>query len=307
MRYVGVFNRDGGTFRTMDLDAFCAEATTLLAEHGHSFDCRVVAGKDVAKALLEAARSGAVDVLLAGGGDGTISSAAEVAFGAGVPLAVLPAGTMNLFARALGIPLDLRAALVTLASGELASVDIATANGRPFIHQFGVGIHARLVRIRAGMIYRSRWGKMLASLRAIASAIVNPPRFETTIRTKSGSETRHVSGVSVSNNILGEGHTPYADKLDDGVLGVYIARPMSAFALAALAAGILVGRWKTHPMVSEMEAEEVTLRFPKRKSGAQAVVDGELIRLDREVILRIHPLALKVIIPRAAEKTAAAA
>ena len=55
-------------------------------------------------------------VLMAGGGDGTISAAADVAWKARVPLAVLPAGTMNLFARALKIPLELNAALESLAS-----------------------------------------------------------------------------------------------------------------------------------------------------------------------------------------------
>lgn len=53
-------------------------------------------------------------------------------------------------------------------------------------------------------------------------------------------------------------------------------------------------------MVSEKEVDEVTLHFPKRKRGAHAVIDGELIKLDRSVTLKLHPLALKVIVPKAA-------
>jgi electron transport complex protein RnfE len=65
-----------------------------------------------------------------------------------IVLAILPAGTMNLFARAMKVPLVLEEALEAIADGEVGAVDIATANGRPFVHQFSVGIHARLVRIR---------------------------------------------------------------------------------------------------------------------------------------------------------------
>jgi diacylglycerol kinase family enzyme len=306
LRFIGVFNRDGGTFKTMDLGAFCADARTIFAEHGHDLECRAVEGKDVVEALTAAAVKGKADVLLAGGGDGTISAAAKICLAAGTPLAVLPAGTMNLFARALQIPLNLSEALITLASGEISDVDIASANGRPFIHQFGVGVHARLVRIRETLTYRSRWGKMSASLRAIVSAIVNPPKFDVEVRTRKGVEKLRVSGVTVSNNIVGEGHIPHADALDQGVLGVYIAEEMSTWRLGRLAFGILIGRWKSHPQVSEKEVQEVMLRFPRRRKTALAVIDGELVELETEVTLRVHPRALQVVVAKAAAESAAA-
>ena len=235
--------------------------------------------------------------MLAGGGDGTISSAAAIAYETGTPLAVLPVGTMNLFARALKVPLVLAEALEALAGGEIGSVDIATANDRPFVHQFGVGIHARLVRIRENMSYGSRTGKMLASLRAIAAAAINPPQFEAEFHTRKGIEKRRVSGIAVSNNPLGDGQI-YADRLDAGVLGVYVAAPVSTSELLKLAADVFMGTWRASPMVSEKEIDEVTLHFPKRKRGAHAVIDGELIKLDRSVTLKAHPGALRVVLPK---------
>src|SRR5690606_30564472 len=145
--------------------------------------CSSDLGSDVAAALRKAATTDGVDAILAGGGDGTISTAAGIAYETGMPLAVLPAGTMNLFARALKVPLDLNEALEALAGGRLGEVDVATANGRLFVHQFGVGIHARLVRIREGMTYSSRVGKIFASLRAIAAAVIRPPVFEVELHT----------------------------------------------------------------------------------------------------------------------------
>jgi len=307
LRFVAVLNRDGGTLRTMDLDALCVEAIAIFERHGHELECRLVAGKRVEATLRAAAKTAGVDAILAGGGDGTISTAAGIAYSSGVPLGVLPAGTMNLFARALGMPLVLSEALEAIAAGELGAVDIASANDRPFVHQFGVGVHARLVRIRENMSYSSRIGKMLASLRAIGAAAVNPPEFSAEIRTENGVETRRVAGIAVSNNPLGSGRVLHAERLDGAVLGVYVAAPVSTSGLLKLAFDLFAGTWRESPAVSEEEVAEVTLHFPQRKRGAKAVIDGELIRLDKSVTLKVHPQGLKVILPKAEAAPAPAA
>jgi diacylglycerol kinase family enzyme len=156
------------------------------------------------------------------------------------------------------------------------------------------------VRIRENMSYASRAGKMLASLRAIAAAAVNPPEFTAEIRSENGVETRRVAGIAISNNPLGSGRVPFADRLDGAVLGVYVASPLSTWALVKLASDVFRGTWRASPMVSEEEMAEVTLHFPHRKRGAQAVIDGELIRLDRLVTLKVHPQGLKVMLPKVA-------
>jgi diacylglycerol kinase family enzyme len=305
MRFSAVFNQDGGTFRTLDMAEFCAEARRIFVAAGHEFECRCVTGDQLEAALAEVAGAGEESVLLAGGGDGTISAAAAVAFSHGVPLAVLPAGTMNLFARTLGLPLDLNAALEALAGGAIGAADIASADGRPFVHQFSVGIHARLVRIREGLAYRSRLGKMLASSRAIVAAVARPPLFEVEIRAGGRSQTRRASAVTVTNNLFEEGHIPHAEAFDAGMLGVYTAGPMTSWGMARLCLSVLRGRWKQHPQVSEEAVSAVTLRFPRRKHSAQAVIDGELVRLPQEVVLRSHPAGLRVVLPRAGAQAAA--
>ena len=297
MRVHIVLNRGGGTLRTMDLDDFCRKAEAIFAEAGHDCTCRAVDGDRMDEALRTAAASDA-EAIVAGGGDGTISAAAAIAFASGKPLGVLPAGTMNLFARALGVPLDLEQALWAIAPGEVDRIDIATANGRPFVHQFGVGIHARLVRIRNQMIYRSRIGKMLASLRAISAAVINPPRFTVDLMLGGQKSVRSVSGIVVSNNRLGNDPVPVAETLDGGVLGVYVAASVTTGELVNLMFDIFTGRWRANRVVSEAEATELTLHFPKRKHRTHAVIDGELITLDRDVDLRIQPRALRVIRPR---------
>lgn len=307
MHFIGVFNRDGGAFRTMDLEAFSAEAVRVFAGHGRSLECRLVSGAELLPELARAAEDETADALLVGGGDGTVSAAAAACFRTGTPLAILPAGTMNLFARSLQIPLDLQDALPALAGGIVRPADIATANGRPFVHQYAVGIHPRLVRLRESLTYRSRLGKIFASIRAISIAVSRPPRFDVEIGMARHSERRKASGVSVSNNVLGEGHIPHADEVDRGVLGVYVVKPMGAPAMARFCMRVLLGSWKASPLVSEDEVRRVSLRFPRRKSSAQAVIDGELIPLESRVDITIHPGALKVVRPAEAAAEAAAA
>jgi diacylglycerol kinase family enzyme len=216
-----------------------------------------------------------------------------------VPLGVLPAGTMNLFARSLQIPLNLERALEAVAGGKIQPADIATANGRPFIHQFSVGIHAKLVKLRETLSYNSRIGKMAASVRAFTSAVANAPSFQADVVTKRGVERRATSGISVSNNPL-EGPLPHAPSLDAGVLGIYIIAPLTPAIVARLCLATLRGQWKALPEISDREAKEITLRFPSRKRGAAAVIDGELMKLSDTVELKIHPGALQVMMPKAA-------
>lgn len=297
MRVAAILNRDSGTLRTMDLEAFCAEAVGVFAEAGHELQCHIVGGSDVLATIEKFSADPDIEAIVAAGGDGTISSAAAIAHRTGKVLGILPAGTMNLFARALGVPPDIRKALHAAAKGSVGKVDLAMANNRPFVHQFGVGIHARLVRIRNGMVYRSRVGKMLASLRAIIAAALNPPRFEVEFEDDSGRQKRTVSGIAVSNNPLDDGPVPVAQRLDTGRLGVYFADTVTTGELISLMVDVLVGRWRANPLVTELESENLVLHFPKRKREVHAVIDGELIELERDVELTILPQALSVIFP----------
>lgn len=302
MKLKAVFNRDGGTFKTTDMDAYCARADEIFRAAGHDISFDVVAGRDVVERLEASAREQGLDALIAGGGDGTISAAAGIAWKAGIPLGVVPAGTMNLFARSLKLPLDIHAVLDTLSEGRVQSVDIATVNDRPFVHQFSAGLHARMVRMRNAMDFASRLGKMRASTRAALGVMLRPSRFEVIfdIDHDGRNEHRVVSAISVSNNPFGENPLFFADDLTSGKLGVYLADPLKPVGVAKLALDILRGRLKDNEAVNATTAERVRLHFPKRRHGALCVVDGELLRMPRDVEIRAHPGELKVLVAAAA-------
>jgi diacylglycerol kinase family enzyme len=275
----------------------CAEE--VLSAHGHQATFDIVRSGEIVEALEKAGRKRGIDAVIAGGGDGTISCAARIAWKSGMPLGIIPAGTMNLFARSLRLPLDLDAVLQALAEAEIAAVDISSVNGRGFIHQFSIGLHPRMVRFRNRYEYASRLGKIRASTRAAIDVIFDPPSFAVDAEIDGRSERAMVSMISVSNNPFGSDPLMFQDRVDTGRLGYYSAPPLPPSGVARLALDILSGRRGRNPDLTERSASTVALRFPRYREGANMILDGELLPLLREVDISIHPGALMVLRPTA--------
>lgn len=296
MNLFAVFNRDGGTFRTTDMSAYCAHAVQTFKTAGHQIECHVVSGDEVVETMEKAAATAGIEGLIAGGGDGTISAAAGIAWKSGIVLGVVPAGTMNLFARSLKLPLDIWQVLDALAVATPEHIDIASANGKSFVHQFSAGLHARMVRYRNSMTFGSRLGKIRASTRAAIGVMFNPPEFEVEFNAEGQVGHRKVSAISVSNNEFGPDPLMYADRLTRGHLGFYIADPLKPAGVARLAVDILRGRLKENAAVTAMTATEVELHFPRERHDIRCVIDGELLPMKRDVHLKIHAGELKVLV-----------
>jgi diacylglycerol kinase family enzyme len=300
MKMIAVLNREGGTFRTTDMQAYAEKARSVFSEAGDELDVMVCDGSEMSDALERTARRDDIDAIIAGGGDGTISAAAGIAWKSGMPLGVIPAGTMNLFARSLKLPLDIWSVLDVLAKGAIRDADIGSANGKAFVHQFSAGMHARMVRYRNAISYGSRAGKIVANVRASVGVVMNPPRFELEFDVDGHRESRMVSAISVSNNPFGQNGLLFPEDLTTGHLGFYIAEPLRPAGAARLAVDILRGRLRDNAAITEMKAKSVDLRFPKLHRSANYVLDGELIPLGRNVAIRLHPGELKVIMPKEA-------
>ncbi len=296
MKIKAIFNRDGGTFRTTDMNAYCQHVADRFQRAGHYIECEAVAGSDVEPELQRTAQRDDLDAMLAGGGDGTISAAAGAAWKSGMPLGVVPAGTMNLFARSLKLPLDIWQVPDVLANGEIIDADIGSADGRAFIHQFSAGLHARMVRLRDGYDFSSRIGKISASARAAIGVILNPPEFDVEFDVDGVKEHRLISAISVSNNHFGRDRLMYADGVTGGHLGFYTAQPLKPLGVARLAVDILRGKFRDNASITEMSGQAVDLHFQKVDRKINCVIDGELLPMGRDVALRIHPGALKLLV-----------
>ncbi|HWU61200.1 MAG TPA: diacylglycerol kinase family protein [Ensifer sp.] len=300
MRAIAILNKDAGTLRTMDLEAYVGVLKTSFAAQGHDVVCRIVSGKDVVSSLKSAAAEPQTDALIVAGGDGSVSAAAAIAWKAGLPLGVIPAGTMNLFARAIGLPLDVNAVPAVLAEWNVMAADIGDANGNPFVHQFSAGMHARMIRLREKMTYKSRLGKISANIRASFGVLLDPPAFDVTYRIEDHEETLRVSAISVSNNAFGSSPMLISERLDGGHLGLYLARRLDWRGALHLAFDLFRGKLKENIAVRSALAQQVDLHFPRRTKTARCVLDGELMPLPQDIRICIHPGALKVFAPKAA-------
>jgi diacylglycerol kinase family enzyme len=302
MHFVAVLNRDGGTLRTTDLDAFGTRMRDALEEAGHTVDIDIVEGSGLEAALNKAAEEKEADIVMVGGGDGSVSAAAAILENRDKALAILPAGTMNLFARSLGIPLGLDAAVQAFATGSIREVDMASANGRPFVHQFSLGMHAKMVGLRDRMEFGSRLGKIRASITAAYHTIMQPPSMRVSLRMDHTEILTKTTGIGITNNVFGEGYRlPYAADPAGGVLGVYITVARQRLHLIKFFVNMLRGRWRSNDQVEIHEASEVTVTVLAAQRKSKCVIDGELVPLARETLIQIHPKSLRVLVPAEAE------
>src|SRR6185503_16647759 len=108
---------------------------------------------------LDQAFASDADAVVIGGGDGTVSAAADRAVRHGKPIGVLPLGTLNHFARDLGMPPDLRDAVRAIATGVVREVDVGEVNGRVFVNNSSIGVYPTVVRDRDEQRLRFGRGK----------------------------------------------------------------------------------------------------------------------------------------------------
>jgi diacylglycerol kinase family enzyme len=149
-------------------DAAEARALIMRAATERGWEARVLfssGGTD----LNEFARHarGVGGLVVAGGGDGTIAAVAAALVGTDVALGVLPMGTLNHFAKDLGIPLELGRAVQTLFTGKVARVDVGDVNGRVFLNNSSIGFYPRIVQERERE-QRQGYSKWLAFAQAAA-------------------------------------------------------------------------------------------------------------------------------------------
>ena len=133
-------------------------------------DARVECAADGAE-VTRLARQAAADnrVLVAAGGDGTVSAVASVAAETGATFGVIPAGTLNHFARDAGIPVERAAAIQTIKAGRTRWLDAGEVNGRLFLNNVSLGMYPRLVWERA-LEQRRGWRKGPALAIALVKA-----------------------------------------------------------------------------------------------------------------------------------------
>lgn len=294
-----VLNQDSGTLRDGDTDEMVRTIADIVHSHRHKIDLKLVAGPDIQAALEAALKSN--DMVLVGGGDGTISTAAAVFAGKNTTIGVLPLGTMNLFARALGIPLDLKQAVEALITGAKRCIDIGEINDQIFVHHVTLGLHPRIVAGRKRQGYRSRFGKKLAGLKIWWKLVRRAPRMRLSLAVDSERLKLKTASLVIANNPFIEklGGLPHSEVPDQGKLAVYAAQTRDWTELLAMSAQASLGKWESNSRLDFLEGREIAIHTERKK--LRVSIDGELTYLRTPIRAKIIPNALWVLCPVTAD------
>ncbi len=260
-----------------------------------------------AGSLLERIRIGCrsgTQMIVVGGGDGTVACAAEIARESGCVLGILPFGTMNVLARNLGLPIgDTEAAIALLRSGRIREIDAAEVNGRLFLCASMLGLPARLARYREagrgrGSMVRLWLRFIRAALRAFAH--YGAPRWSA--RGEGWRVRLRAASLVVTPNPLDDktGRVFGRSLLDAGALGFYTIRRITLRETLRLGFRLLTGHLRDDPALVERTARRVTiLRIGRRwRRTIRVMNDGEVFLMTPPLRYRVVPRALKVVVPR---------
>jgi diacylglycerol kinase family enzyme len=273
------------------------------AVHGRQAEVHRVDGGRIADAV-HAALEGGARIVVAAGGDGTVNAvAAELVDRDGAALAVLPVGTLNHFARDLGMPSTMEDAIAVIARGCARAIDAGDVNGRLFLNNSSIGLYARLVVGRERLQRGSRLGKWPAMVRAGWSVLRHPRSFSLTLCVDGRDLCRRTPFVFVGNNdyVVEGAHAGERDRLDAGALSIYVLRPGGPWGLLLLALRAMTGRLVHGRDLDQWHA--TSLEIASRHAQVEVARDGEVGMPDTPLRYRIRPRSLQVIAPPPGEST----
>ena len=234
-------------------------------------------------------------LVVVGGGDGTIAAAASVLVGTATRLGILPLGTLNHFARDLGIPTDLAEAAKLIASNKEQRVDVAQLNDRIFINNSAIGLYPLMVLDRD--LQRKRLGrsKRLAMIVASVRMLARFGHQRLTLTVNDEKERVDTPLLFVGNNDyrVDIGAPGQRENLTDGQLCVMVMRKKTRRGFVAAGIRALLNRVRDDDMERIDGVER--LRVSSRRSALPVSLDSEVVSMAPPLDYSIRKRALRVV------------
>jgi diacylglycerol kinase family enzyme len=300
LRLRAVLNGDGGTIQRAGPDALRAQLAAAFERCGVAAELVIATGPEMRPQLEQAlaeARAGRIDAVVVGGGDGSVSTAAGVLAGTGVPLGVLPVGTLNHFAKDLGMPLEIEAAAEALATAEVAAVDVGEVNGRVFVNNSLLGVYPYMVADRERRRELHGIGKWTAMSLAFLRMLWRFPRRRVTLCVEGRTTPFHTPCLVVGVNEYDAELFSVRRRggLDNGHLWLLVAKhghslSFAWFAFRAAFRGLNESDDFEVLLVTSAEVRIKASRVP-------VAADGEVERMRGPLRYRIRPGDLRVLRP----------
>jgi YegS/Rv2252/BmrU family lipid kinase len=249
--------------------------------------------EDPGRGQAESAVSAGVSLVLACGGDGTVTACAEGVTGTGVPLAIIPMGTGNLLARNIGVPAGLDEALAVALGGVQQPIDAGRVNGRLFVVMAGLGLDAQMLS-GASEPLKKRLGWLAYAISAARHLSDRPLRV--TVSADGGRRRRMRASALIVGNVgwLRGGLPLLPDaRPDDGMLDAVVLTAGGLARWLAIAADILLRR--------PARDRVYRVQFTRLQVTLDAVqpweLDGEVMEPARQLTVEAQPRGLLIRMP----------
>jgi diacylglycerol kinase family enzyme len=285
--------------KSVHLQAVLSHIQRVSDEYGVKTQVIVTKRGDDVPSLAARALSEGRHPVVAGGGDGTINALAGKLAGADTALGVLPMGTLNHFAKDVGIPLDLHAAVRNLFTGQPTKVDVGDVNGRVFVNNSGVGFYPHFVRQREEQEKHGHV-KRVAFMLALKALVRRYLRLRIKVHMDQTEALEHVTPfLFVGNNSyqISGSHLGERSKMDSGQLWVCTAPGSGRRNVIPIAMRTLLGI-ATDQELNIFETEELWVQPGTARVNVST--DGEVSIMDAPLHYRIRPHALGVVVPNEA-------
>ncbi|MBB4035993.1 YegS/Rv2252/BmrU family lipid kinase [Dysgonomonas hofstadii] len=233
------------------------------------------------------------DYVIAVGGDGTVNEVARALVDSDTALGILPLGSGNGLARDLNISIEVKKALSVLTEENVISIDYGKVNDRIFFCTCGVGFDAEVAAMSSGkknrgsLMYFKNMLEMFFKQKPQTYEIICP---EGTIK----DEAFVVTCANASQYGYNAHIAPHAD-IQDGMMNIAILKPLSILDVAQTSLQLFAKKIDENSKMIELVTNEVTI---KREKEGLMHIDGDPVKMGKEINVKIIPQGLKVLVPK---------